>query len=313
MKKIIFLFLLFVVYMGIYTPANAAQYLLVSDYTNHRILRYDPVTLEFIDEFASGGGLNRPFSCDYGADGNLYVSSRDSNQILRYDGKTGEFIDEFASTGLSNPHVSMFGPDGNFYVANRNTNSVLRFNAQTGELIDTFTSGGNISLPIGIVFGPDSNLYVSSGTNGKILRYDGSTGNYIDEFAIEGISYATQIAFGPDGNFYVANTIGGGVDVFDGTTGDFISELISTSQIGAWPEGLTFGFGNNLYVSGNGTMVMIDIETGEIINQLGLGEVYGKSLYFYDDSLYTTAVPEPATMILLTVSTLGFFVRKLKK
>ena len=59
------------------------------------MLRYDGTTGNFIDVFASGGGLNRPWGLTFGPDDNLYVSSSATDEVLRYNGATGEFIDVF--------------------------------------------------------------------------------------------------------------------------------------------------------------------------------------------------------------------------
>jgi len=65
-------------------------------------LRYDGDTGNFIDVFASGGGLSLPGGLVFGPDGNLYVSSpgfttTQPDMILRYNGTTGAFIDTLAS------------------------------------------------------------------------------------------------------------------------------------------------------------------------------------------------------------------------
>ncbi|MEB3282313.1 MAG: hypothetical protein VKK42_25680 [Lyngbya sp.] len=79
------------------------------------------MTGEFIDIFASGNGLFRPYGAAFGPDGYLYVSSFLSDEILRFDGMTGAFVDVFASGngqpgGLNGPNDLLFGPDGRLYV-----------------------------------------------------------------------------------------------------------------------------------------------------------------------------------------------------
>ena len=62
------------------------------------VLRYDGTTGDFIDVFASGGGLDIPVHLTFGPDNNLYVTSLLTG-VLRYNGTTGDFIDVFPSGG----------------------------------------------------------------------------------------------------------------------------------------------------------------------------------------------------------------------
>ena len=119
------------------------------------ILRYDGVSGEFIDVFASSPELDTPLFMTFGPDENLYVSSAGSGEILRYDGFSGEFIDVFASNEeLSDPIDLMFGHDGNLFVSDQNSNSILRFNGENGEFIDRFVTDSILNAPAGFIFAP---------------------------------------------------------------------------------------------------------------------------------------------------------------
>ncbi len=73
------------------------------------ILRYDGMTGDFIDTFASGGGSAGASDVAFGPDGNLYVSLS-SGWVHRYHGTTGEFIDVFAGDGSYVPNGLVFMP-----------------------------------------------------------------------------------------------------------------------------------------------------------------------------------------------------------
>jgi hypothetical protein len=125
-------------------------------------MRYNIFSGDFIDTFASGGGLTRPFDLTVGWDLNLYVTS-DPNSVLRYNGKTGAFMDTFAvGDGPNNSLRGLtFGPDKNLYVAAHNTRRVLRYNGTTETFLGVFVPpGGRGELPPieNLVFGPDGNL-----------------------------------------------------------------------------------------------------------------------------------------------------------
>ncbi len=82
--------------------------LYVSLIAENVVRRYDGITGAFIDDFASGGGLNGPFGLSFGPDGNLYVASHGSDSVLRYNGATGEFMDTFATVSNAAPTYLLF-------------------------------------------------------------------------------------------------------------------------------------------------------------------------------------------------------------
>ena len=95
---------------GLVTEARAD--LLVSSFATDQVKRYNGTTGAFIDNFASGGGLDGPIGLVRGTDGNLYVSSFLTDQVKRYNGTTGAFIDTFASGGgLDGPGGLVFTPE----------------------------------------------------------------------------------------------------------------------------------------------------------------------------------------------------------
>ena len=81
------------------TAPYASGGLLVSSTFTNDVKRYNGTTGAFIDNFASGGGLDGSIGLAFGPDGNLYVGSFYTDSVKRYDGTTGAFIDDFASGG----------------------------------------------------------------------------------------------------------------------------------------------------------------------------------------------------------------------
>ncbi|MEM7783987.1 MAG: Ig-like domain-containing protein [Planctomycetota bacterium] len=163
--------------------------LYVSGWDSNNVLRFDPETGDFLDEFVTdgSGGLESASGLAFGPDGNLYVGSRKTSEILRFNGTTGDFIDVFVdsgSGGLSEPQGIIFGPNGELFVADFADSAVLRFDGKTGDFIDQFVSSGSGGLdkPEDIVFGPDGHLYVAGFDSNAVLRFNGVNGNFIDQF-----------------------------------------------------------------------------------------------------------------------------------
>lgn len=195
---------------------------------NSAIFRFDGKTGEFIDKFATGGGLYRPYGITFGPDGYLYVSSFLSDEILRYDAVTGEFVDVFAAGdgtagGLNGPNGLLFGPDGYLYVTTQGSvatdgepiylfpSEVLRYDITTGEG-EVFAEqpplpdvNFGFSSLLGLATGPDGNLYVSDYATG-IRSYDFMTGEILDYFDTNYTdppsNFIGSLVFDPDGNLY---------------------------------------------------------------------------------------------------------------
>ncbi|MGA3023791.1 MAG: choice-of-anchor D domain-containing protein [Bryobacteraceae bacterium] len=240
--------------------ATAPSALLVEDYTDYSIKRYDGNTGAFIDVFVApgAGGLSGPTHPTFGPDGNLYVGSIYTHSVKRYNGTTGAYIDDFlppGSGGGISPYDVTFGPDGNLYVASGWDNSpgsghVKRFNGTTGAYIDDFVPSGSGGLDYaqGLVFGPDGNLYVADNSASAILRYDGTTGAFIGVFAPANGGDPTSLTFGPDGNLYVSMWNAHQVERYNGATGADMGAFVPTGSGDLdWDYAIAFGPDGNLY------------------------------------------------------------------
>lgn len=181
----------------------------VSDQGLNQIRRYNGVTGQFIDVFASGPQLNEPTDFRFGSDGKLYVANFADGKIQQFDGQTGAFIKTFASVQDGVFSSLQFGPDNNLYVSDFLNNAVFKFNGTTGASMGQFASHFSLSGPGGLAFGPDNMLYVSSIFNSSLLRFDSTTGAYVDNlFTADAADFISGLLFDREGNLLVA-TLGG--------------------------------------------------------------------------------------------------------
>lgn len=161
--------------------AQDFPYLLVSDFNNDVVRRYDANTGAFVDVFIPTGSgdslVNGPQGLAIGPDGDVYVG-------MLYSSVTG-------NTGIGR---------------------INRYNGRTGAFVSTFF-GGNLNRVYGMTFGPDGKLYVSSAQNHRILRYDTLTGTseIVAEGGFTGQVFAVPHAmtFDANGNLYFSCVNGG--------------------------------------------------------------------------------------------------------
>jgi sugar lactone lactonase YvrE len=127
-----------------------------------QVLRYDPATNEFVDEFVSGaasGNLVDPTDLVFGPDGDLFVSSAETSEVKRYDGTTGAFEGDFITAGLGGLEEAegmAFSSNGNLFVASELGNAVLEYNGTTGAFVGEFVTAdsGGLGEPTLMTFGP---------------------------------------------------------------------------------------------------------------------------------------------------------------
>jgi streptogramin lyase len=224
--------------------------LLVTDNTNHSVLRYSNAGVALGTFIPPGSGGQLFCTPVFGLDGNLYLADQQGG-ILRYNGSTGAFIDKFVpagSGGLIDACGLTLGPDANLYVSDFLANVVRRYNGTTGASMGVFTTGYSLAAPVTPVFGPDGNLYVADEVN--IVKFNGTTGAFISVFVAAGsggLSGPTIVAFGPDGNLWI-DSAHSGITRYDPHTGAFLNQFVPDFGIRS-DGGLAFGPDGNVYVA----------------------------------------------------------------
>ena len=284
--------------------------LLISSFATDQVKRYNSTTGAFVNNFASGGGLDGPSGLVYGSDGSLYVSSFATDQVKRYNGTTGAFIDNFASGGgLDGPRDLVFGPDGNLYVISGNNDLVKRYDGTTGAFIDTFTSGGGLGQFLSLAFGPDGNLYVGTFLL-RVNRYDGTTGVFTDIYTSGIVDEPTGLAYGADAKLYVSSSFTDKVVRVSGPSGAIFDDFVAFGSGGLdSPGALLFGPDGNLYVSSTSTdqVKRYNGTTGAFIDNFASGG----GLDGITGLVFTPAtVPEPGGVLLLITGLAGLVVAR---
>ncbi len=145
----------------------------------------------------------------FGPDGNLYVADYGGTTIRAYNGTTGIELPTVA-TGFGPPAGLAFAPNGDLYASNYGTGAVIRIrNGVKTTFIASGT--GPILTPSSLLFLADGDLLVVSMFANEIHRYSstGAYRGVFATIAPDPpdagfTNYPSDIAFDPDGNILVA-------------------------------------------------------------------------------------------------------------
>jgi tripartite motif-containing protein 71 len=208
-------------------PADVAvegtNYVLVTDYSNHVIKKYD-TSGNFLDYFAGTIGVPyvsdqfhyfRPQALAVDPAGNVYMGEDFGKRMFKFD-PNGNVKWSVGTAGIAGdppnllcwPRAIAIGPDGKVYLAG--CGEVRLFTAN-GLYLDRFFTGSN-SGASGIAVDNASRIYVSDGINNQVKIYNSSfvlqqtigTGAYgsgNDQFASP-----KGLTIDSSGNLYVADT-----------------------------------------------------------------------------------------------------------
>ena len=156
---------------------------------------------------ARSGGLDKPWSIDFGPDGNLYVSDLSSGKIRRYSGSTGAPMgsgsDASTNSEWVRPSARPYGIawHGNtLYVATYN--GIERFSldgtsrGMFGDATRSATAtGAAVNLPHDVEFGVDR-MYVADRGNHRVAYYSASSGSYQGAASSSTSSFTTRYPYG---------------------------------------------------------------------------------------------------------------------
>jgi hypothetical protein len=216
-----------------------------------------------------------------------------------------------------------FGSDNHLYVADATLSQVYVFD-QTGSFLTTLTSptaanpaGPNIVQPTGLT-ADALHVYVTSGQG--VARYNSGPGTFSDFVTAGVMNNPRDSAFGTDGNLYVLDASStpqvlrfNSTGVQDLSFHIHLDDLFSSSGIVFFPSNLNFSPNGLLTISGfdafsafgTGSVIQYDLN-GNYLGSLVPAVAQGtNALTQYDSFFVFSPVPEPSTLVLLSVAFCG--------
>ncbi len=234
--------------------AASAQYLMMPDSTNNRLVLFDPFDGSVVNSnyFALQSGT--PIHAMQ-VGNEIWVSEQVGDRVSRWDVVTGAHLGDI-SGGLDN--IRGMGLINNtVYVTNSGTgngapgNSVVMFDTN-GNNLGFFSTVGLAPSPFGILAHQGGMLVSSSSANDDIHRF-ALDGTPLGTFHNSGdLNFAEQMNYDANGNVLVAGfSSPAGTKVLDVNTGALLDSIAGSGNRGVWQ----LGNGNIMWTNGSGAHI----------------------------------------------------------
>jgi hypothetical protein len=313
-----------------------AETVYVGDYSGHQIRRFDGtgaaigtnpwltgITPEGISCLENVPGVNPHL---------LYIADPSSGKIVRVDATTGAIVNPNFITGLSGVANTAFSTDGRIlYVAEESGNRLDAYNSITGALINRVTFTGAHDVIVGNNGSVYATAYGSSTPASQgVVEFSADLSSHSTFIGVgnNNLYHATGMAFDNNGNFWVANA--GSIRSQPSAPKDFVSEYTAAGVFVKTvtnagiinPFDLSNAGDGTIAVSAFGTIGQTSPYNGSILkintttdavstfiaagignDQAGLNPKY---VSFEADCVTYSAVPEPSSLALALVGSLGF-------
>lgn len=210
---------------GVTVDANRNVYL--SDVTNGRVLRFDPVT-DNIDRVFATAGLQGAVESVITPDGKLWVASFGNGSVQEYNIITGLYINDVVPPGSGglDGAAGMFLSDDELFVCSQRTDEVLAFDLNNMSTSRVAAAGCSLDTPGDVIELDDGTVLVSSFASDEILKFSpAGTCEVFVAAGTAGLDGPEGLALSGAGTIYVANRFGGGILEFDLATGAFVRSI----------------------------------------------------------------------------------------
>lgn len=269
--------------------------------------------------------------------GNLYAGDVKNNRINIFDPEgnylnsiaQGEFSGPIEGRPFYGPSGIVFDNNGNGFVGDYSSDRILKFDTSSGEVTGSIGSNGTglgqFQGPSGIGITSEGNLVVTDQNNNRVQVLD-QQGNSLLTFGTQGtgdgqFNQPIDAEVDQKGNIYVTDSINSRVQVFD-KDGNFLTKfgepavdaegnVVPPLALGApspYGDPLDLEPGKFNWTGGS------DLKDGKYyVGDFFQGRVQVLDVDYKEGDKGSTEVPEPGTVLGLTVLGIGAGAVRLKK
>ncbi|MEW6536456.1 MAG: NHL repeat-containing protein [Candidatus Auribacterota bacterium] len=263
----------------------------VTNRFDNRVLKVDTETNN-VSIFAEDGLVSGPISLMFSDDReSLFVSNGFSGSIVEFDIDTG--IGQTYASGFRPPHDMVFDASGYLYVSQPGLPGIARVSPDGTST--PFISGSGLVEPVGMVRDSSGNFLIANGLGGNVLKFD-SGGNFVEVY-LSGLSRPGFLMFDDENNLYVSDRSALEVIKYDDNKSvlkTFTAGLLDPLGIGLDDDGILYVADrtNNYIAKFNASGALVGTITSSLFN--------GPGVILFESDPVIPAVPEPATMLLLS-------------
>lgn len=276
--------------------AANAQYVMMADSTNNRMVLFNPFDGSLVNSNYFGLAGGTPVHA-LQVNNEIWVSEQIGDRIARFDvfgnslGAITGGLDNIRGMGLVNNTV---------YVTNAGTQNgapgaaVVMFDT-AGNNMGSFSTVGTAPSPFGILAYRDDILVSSSSANDDIHQFS-LTGASLGTFHnTTNLNFAEQMAYATNGDILVAGFSSNNIVRLDANDGSLLGSFTASGARGVYQ----LGNGNIMWTSGTGAFVF-DVNTG------------GNTLIYSGGGRYLDflAIPTPGAAAAMGLAGLAFGARR---